>query len=1727
MESVVPLRFDNLELKKWLHFVGPPRRYGVLQKLRKDLQNFGLSRRQVHQALVQLATKPRVILKRQPTSRRYGPRNLSLENTKGIDDEEEDIRNEKAEDLKAFKGEPPDGPQESLVSSNKYKSGSNTLTTFHSFDKALQQLNQIYFVKMTTRENSMKKGGCTVVTADTTFKSRGRDCTKDGNLPLKKRSMCNQDEVQVTLVDGIRSPQRTPDLLSDKVGGVINHESSKRHRMKLDLHFPKRTNNVSKSNTTTFRDTKAEYKNENIHKTKSNEAITSDASHKRKKISASIDEMKEIDKKKKKHLKDKFRIYFGNFTSVSEDEQEKDILQKRFKKRRKKDSVDSCDSGLCISDGNVASNCVEVLKDIQRAVPDSTMQDEFNEDTSKKMSIKSEITNKPQVHRDKSIIISNEIKRSKSQDSTCKTCNMEKTRERTLEEKLISIFGTSDVVQMTTPTDATSKTCNADRDVRLDIIEDTSKTVPTADVTRSVQTSEELEVNDPVGITRIDTNTTPCVTPETCNTNCNAELEVTKSVSEIITTDVTRTVPTIEGSQANVPVEKTETDTNTTLCVTPKTCNANCDAQVDISRDTRKSQGNDLDIRIFNESMQLFSSESCLTASDLKVLTGTVPNYNKDDKDKGGTCAVTCAIAGTDVETVSISNDICNASYDITKTVLQEFGPNHATEQMDVQSNQIPHPRLRVRSSAELGSRWCPTPVHSIEPTVLNSSYTNTITQSDAASIPLPSATFQKQPIPAQSVPVFVNFTAPSSLVYEEAPPSRRTEQTNVECQEAIRKILLTIYTIIQYLRTSNHATNSDYDMLLYKEFEQLKNVVKTDNFKRLVSGVLNGLNKKMIKMPLLTLQELFMYAPSLLPLYVESLDKESQLLKNNPNIHLNVTPSAFTKRTLNENSYQNTETLQNPYATLAQTKPQNSIPITTIQTQNSTSLNQTAYSNINSPMHMHHKYKLSTQRPALQQKHHTYLGRQNPVMNVHAMQGNLLQQSSHSSINVNQPGKHTFVPVTNTSYLHHQCHVPQDAYASSGNRVYGVNTSVPNHMIRQNSNPAHAIQHENTIPTYMSQNQNINPVYMNQLQNNQAHIIQEQNFNSAQIEQQQNIKGIRKNQQQNRQAYPTTVQQQNVNSVHANQQQNINPVHANQQQNINQAQAIQQKNITSTNQHFQNTIHTQSNFDTLRGILQSHDRPQLFQNKQQNVPVMNNIPQTVEELTKKSQNSGLEQATPPPCIQNNHFSQAKEKPIPTTKRKPVQTSLESTATEFNMLQNFSDIQKIMLFRHVNFYCNSCCTWFEQSYTTSQQWLEIYIERLLLFQFQAVLKRIVDKTLNYHIKNLSHDKCKTNTSKNNVLENTNIDVPKEVQIRLQENEVNGSVCNSEAKQQCNTTDAVQCNTVLREKIESRISQEENVQKTERDEQTTLQDTENHTNVIKEDFGSSIQKQSSDESAKINENISDTTQNELLPAPMLEARSKDIAQQSNSHLVIVEISPDNDQVRVVDTNVIGEIKDGVIEINESKDTVIKVDETKDGVIEMNESKDTVIKVDETKDDVIEMNESKDTVIKVSETKDGVIEMNEIKDVDETKDNVIKIESMESVKQEHNLKEQELCSTTGLFIATESSDNDIKYINDIDINEVATEDSITSCIVVDVRSITLETFEEMGEGSYISATNIEGNIEEEEIKICLFCSKPSTVVCKRCLEAKYCSKECAKLHWQHHYQNCKPIEKSIYL
>ncbi|CAD1474181.1 unnamed protein product, partial [Heterotrigona itama] len=457
--SVVAVNFDNLVLKQWLHCIGPIHRCEVLKKeynhktrwllfqLKADLQNLGLSQRQVHRGLIQLATKPRVVIMRQIPYKKYRPKSLleheeerkilhnSRTNVSNLRLGSENVhktnmteryvkrRNKyirENDGIVAYKDASISNNRK-LFSPNKCKLD-DQVTTIHSFDQALEQLDKIVPSKIRVHEKLSNNRSFSV-------SMNGIHKSRYNSIVLNKKY--GRDENHIENKEKHKKTQKTSDLIFNKVGPkkVQISDENKRNHVKLNqnscsnkisdyttsnvykkvdtnwtlikldadkkLHkkkiidinldsipnknkYFKYEDSISNCTLSTGKIVKIE---ENMQEKKLHKPVIPDFI-KRKNIYAHINENKEIIRKKRKRIINKFRTYFGDCLSVSEDEQEQNILRKRFKIRRKKYS---CDSEVYIIERSTTMTDTEILNDIQETVtPDLTMQ-KFNENASQKI----------------------------------------------------------------------------------------------------------------------------------------------------------------------------------------------------------------------------------------------------------------------------------------------------------------------------------------------------------------------------------------------------------------------------------------------------------------------------------------------------------------------------------------------------------------------------------------------------------------------------------------------------------------------------------------------------------------------------------------------------------------------------------------------------------------------------------------------------------------------------------------------------------------------------------------------------------------------------------------------------------------------------------------------------------------------------------------------------------------------------------------------------------------------------------------------------------------------------------------------------------------------------------------------------------------------------------------------------------------------------------------------
>ncbi|CAK9809629.1 hypothetical protein ANTPLA_LOCUS6269 [Anthophora plagiata] len=1666
-ESVVPVNFSNLVLKRWLHFVGPVRRCEVLKKLKADLQNLGLSRRQVYRGLIQLATKPRVILTRQPSYRRYGSKKLLEENEDAENNiyascrtivslldqhpqqrhedaqksnwtdrfsEDEGKRGENTERVKTCETARMSNIQVSVVSSRDCKLENHPPTTLHSFDKTLEQLDRLVPSKMSTQEKSSSKRTF-AVSADSTCKSQHKHWTSNNDIAATKMSNKGGSHVSHTVEKHTQKTQKIPDLVSDKIDSDTVHISSqsKKNRIKLNVNsccnkkseihktvdtdyvksdIDKKLCNYEKNidtkvDSVSNKDKHFKHKNhrsvlavteatkaeENACKRRLHETMIPDSSQRRKKIRVFADENKEIDTRKRNKMKKKFRIIFGDNMSLSEDEQEVDLLQKRFKRRRKKDSVDSCDSGVCDAERNTPTNSVEILKDIQKAVPDSTMHEECNEDTVKETTANvdiidytKEVTSNESINTDidqvESVKSAVQVENDKLQNDTFTKDNVQTSKEELPDEKLISASDKSNAVESTVASN--------------DIV-----------VLSTIEQSEEVSVREVEGTIETDSTTLSCDASEICSSTRDVLVEHegplqfdeialdTESFDELLHMSFDETCQIIsdgnvlsiqetvnEGLSENVMNK--EIDENSNLKVSP-VVQAIEDQHVK-KEENRIEENNNIHL---DDTQLLFE-------------------VKKDE---------------------SISA-LWNALDNVNEPTIQKTKLNNSTEREDAQSNKVSQGRLRVLSSAELGSRWCPTPINAVTSTIPQHSYPNTLTM-------LQALVTEAVPVTVSTISAPVSATA--SIETTASDSNAKKSNKDLKFSESVYTTLLMICKLIKKLRACPSIYKLDYDKHLFTEFEKLRKVVNTEDYVELTDGVVRVLNRKMLGNSPLSFAELFSYTPLLKSLCFRGTRKCANVSTNHSNEHANIMPTVTSSQTTsNQNTHYNSQASQNTSGTSVQSRLKNLLSTCGMQNQTSTNItykqpqqnvsedialrpqnnffqstmptNSTVNNDYNNMQQQN--YRIRTQETFTPQKiSNANSAKPKQMINMHATQGFSLQHPSLPPMN-QLGGRHASMPVTNSSFVNQQ-YAPQTIYIPQINAFY--NASIPNYQVPKGLNPTHA----NT--------QNVGMAPINQQYQNVVY--------------RQPVCNI-----------PKGIQLQNV-------QVPLNYV----PQPVQAMFAVHVPQTMPKNTEQNERIHKK-----------------IFPQVQSSIKVPQNLP---EQMSYQN-------------AQNTYSRKTKQPILLAKKKENVQVSLESTTKLFDILKYLSDIQKLMLLKQVDYYFN-CTTWLAGQFTF-QQWEKINKQRYLLLKFQTLLRHLVEKTIKGSLLN----KSQANTFETNILANINIDVPKSVQIVVQENKdvsyqldlskinkeqskiinsvdhqenLNVTQTQNQSKRGHEATDNLQ-NKELSDQIQKSKVLDKEVQKSKSlEKQSPLKVQEDNIPI---NTPSSLETQASDINVHQEDetalelqistgtcNLNTKEQNLEEPEKTVEEKplieldvkpsNKDTLHQSNTCSVIVEVSSNNDQVTVIDTTSVNEIQVSNEKLKEHE----QLQEEKFQVTNANTSPSL-----------------KDTTCEVS------------------------------------------------IIPSPKTLEKIEQLSDIDTKSTSPEESTVSHIA-DVRSISLEAFEKISQCNNVPTGVTEGNIEEEEIKICLFCGKPSIVACSICLEAKYCSRMCFELHWQDHYKDCTLIENSV--
>ncbi|CAK9823155.1 hypothetical protein ANTRET_LOCUS1551 [Anthophora retusa] len=1662
-ESVVPVNFSNLVLKRWLHFIGPVRRCEVLKKLKADLQNLGLSRRQVYRGLIQLATKPRVILTRQPSYRRYGSKKLLEENEDAANDiyascrtivslldqhpqqkqedaqksnwtdrfsEDEGKRSENTERVKTDETARTSNIQVSVVSSRDCKLENHPPTTLHSFDKTLERLDRLVPPKISTQEKSSSKRTF-AASADSTCKSQYKHRINNNDIAATKMSNKGGNHVSHTVEKHTQRTQKIPDLVHDKIdtNTVQMSSQSKKNHIKLNSCCSKKSeihktvdtdyvksdidkklcnyekNTDTKVDSVLNKDKHFKHKNhrsvlavtevtkaeENACKRRLHETMIPDSSQRRKKIRVFADENKEIDTRKKNKIKKKFRIIFGDDVSISEDEQEVDLLQKRFKRRRKKDSVDSCDSGVYIAERNTPTNSVEILKDIQKAVPDSTMHEECNEDTVKETTANvdiiddtKEVTSNKSVNTDidqvESVKSAVQVENDELQNDTCTIDNIRTSKEELSDEKLISASDKSNAVESTV----------ASNDI---------------EVLSITEHSEELSVGEVEGTIKTDSTTLSCDASEICSSTRDVLVEH-------------------EGpSQFEENALDTESFDELLHMSFDVTCQIISNGNVlSIQETVNEGLSENVITKEIDENSNLKASPVVQAIEDQHV-------KKKNCIEENNNIHLDDTQLLFDVKKDESISTLWNALDNVNEPAMQETKLNNSTEREDAQSNKASQGRLRVLSSAELGSRWCPTPINAVTSTIPQHSYPNTLTMLQA--------------LVTEAIPVTVStITAPVSTTasIETTASDSNAQKSNKDLKfsESVYTTLLVICKLIKKLRVFPAIYKLNYDKHLFTEFEKLRKVVNTEDYVELTDGVVRVLNRKMLGNSPLSFTELFSYTPLLKSFCFCVTRKHMNVSANHSNGHANIMPTVTSSQTTsNQNTHYNSQASQNTSATSVQSRLKN---LLSNRMQNQTSTNNFTYKqpqqNVSEDIALRpqnnffqstmptnsivnndynntqqQNYRIRTQETFIPPKiSNTNSAKPKQMINMHVTQGCSLQHPSLPPMN-QLGGRHVSMPVTNSPFANQQ-YAPQTVYIPQINAFY--NASIPNYQVPKSINPTH---------------------------------VNTQNVGMAPINQQ----------------YQNVVYRQPV---------------------CNIPKGIQLQNVQVPLNYVPQPVQT---------MFAVHVPQTMPKNTEQNERMHKQIFPQVQSSVKVPQNISEQMS-----YQNaqNTYSRKTKQPILLAKKKEnVQISLESTMKLFDILKYLSDIQKLMLLKQVDYYF-SCTTWLAGPFTF-QQWEKINKQRSLLLKFQTLLRHLVEKT----IKDSLSNKSQANTFETNILANVNIDVPKSVQIIVQENKdvsdqldvskidkeqskiinsvnhqenLNVTQTQNQSKREHEATDNLQNKELLDQIQESKVLNKEVQESKPLEKQSLLKIQENDTPINTPSLGtqaSDISVHQEDEMAmelqiststcdlNTKEQNLDEPEKTVEEKPLIESdvkpSNKDTLHQSNTCSVIVEVSSNNDQVTVIDTTSVNEIKASNEKLKEHE----QLQEEKFQVSNANTSPSL-----------------KDTT----------------------------------------------CETS--IIPSPATLEKIEQLSEIDMESTSPEESIVSHIA-DVRSISLEAFEKIAHCNNVPTGVTEGNIEEEEIKICLFCGKPSIVACSICLEAKYCSRMCFELHWQDHYKDCTPIENSV--
>ena len=820
------------------------------------------------------------------------------------------------------------------------------VATMHSFDEALEQLDKIVPSKMNIHEK-LSNNRFSSVSINGIVKSQYNSIVLNKKYDKDENHIENKDKHRRT--QKTSNTQKISNLIFDKVGPnkVQISDENKRNHTTLNQYCSNNINDYITSNIYKKIDTKYrkldvdkklhnkksadinvdsipnkskyfKYENsisncthgtgkvvkikENMQEKKLHKSVISDFIR-RKNTYAHTNENKKIIRKK---IINKFRIYFGDCLSVSEDEQEQNILRKRFKIRRKKNSVYSCDSEVYVTERSTTDT--KVLDDIQQTITPDSITQKFNENTSQEtidnidiIHELNEVTTNTNIESNqvKNAIDFKEIENYKLQSGTDenKIYNIKIRKDELSQTILINIsednleqgkdiVNVTDILQVTEQSEDKVSENKLSQDMLINISEkdnlEQCKDVVnvTDDAFQITEQSEdkisenELSQDMLINISEKDNleqgkdivNVTDTFQITEQSENKVSENELSQNMFINISEkdnleqsknviNVTDTSQITEQSEDRVSIAEMETKIkiNNVSSDISEICILNHNA---ISKNFSEFETYNLNMKDFNELLHMNFEENCQITSNGNVLSiqETVEKITDENVNKNlnlkellnvqENCNQTitekllnCIEKNNNIDLNKIqssfntnkndnisTNNTCNVLNSKSKLAVEKPKLN-ISEKKDTQFNEVFRGKLRVLSSAELGSRWCPTPVNSVLSTVPQSLVSQTVSNTTSL------------------------ITASASTTVSE---NMKKSNTDLKFLESVYVSCVKISNLIKKIRLSS-VINLNYNALLFIEFENLRKILNTENYVDLTEGIVAVLNKEMSITPLLS----------------------------------------------------------------------------------------------------------------------------------------------------------------------------------------------------------------------------------------------------------------------------------------------------------------------------------------------------------------------------------------------------------------------------------------------------------------------------------------------------------------------------------------------------------------------------------------------------------------------------------------------------------------------------------------------------------------------------------------------------------------------------------------------------------------------------------------------------------------------------------------------------------